>query len=234
MALRYLSTGGNFSVIVDAHGIHKSTVSWTVQRVVEAVNDNIYEEFVCFPNDSSPDASNFRDIAGMPCIFGCIDGSHVPIVKPNESESQFVNRHGYHSINVLVVCVHDLRFYYCNARWPGSVNDSRILRTSSFQRRLKAGWRPFNGAVLLGDSGFPNTNYLITPILLSLSQQANAFNIAHKKTRRIVECSLGVLKERYRCLRALFLSIQSQRHELSAAAFACMTSLRKMMMPQTL
>jgi hypothetical protein len=34
LALRYFSTGASFSVIGDAHGVHKSTVSRSVQRVV--------------------------------------------------------------------------------------------------------------------------------------------------------------------------------------------------------
>lgn len=38
-------------------------------------------------------------------------------------------------------------------------------------------------------------------IRVPLSQEANAFNVAQKKTRRIVEYSLGLLKERFRCLK---------------------------------
>ena len=166
------------------------------------MNDVLYDEFVSFPANSHGDAARFRGIAGMPCIFGCIDGSHIPIVTPEENENQFINRHGYHSINGLFVCGADMSFYYCNAGWPGSVNDSRIFRNSSLQERLESSWRPFDGAVLLGDSGFTNSEYMITPILVPRSEQDMSFNVAHKKTRRIIESSFGLLKERFRCLKS--------------------------------
>ena len=113
LSLRYLSTGSDFRVIGDAHGVHKSAVSRAFHRVVDAVNDVLYDEFVSFPANSHGDAARFRGIAGMPCIFGCIDGSHIPIVTPEENENQFINRHGYHSINGLFVCGADMSFYYC-------------------------------------------------------------------------------------------------------------------------
>ena len=38
----------------------------------------------------------------MPGVVGCVDGSHVRIVRPVNNEKAYVNRKNYHSINVQV------------------------------------------------------------------------------------------------------------------------------------
>ena len=38
-----------------------------------------------------------------PLLFGCVDGTHVQIVAPRKDrETVFVNRKGFHSLNVMV------------------------------------------------------------------------------------------------------------------------------------
>lgn len=44
----------------------------------------------------------FYDRANFPGIIGCIDGTHIPLIAPKESEFAFVNRKGFHSLNVQV------------------------------------------------------------------------------------------------------------------------------------
>lgn len=40
--------------------------------------------------------------AGFPNVLGCIDCTHIRLKKPNNNEADFVNRKGYHSLNVQV------------------------------------------------------------------------------------------------------------------------------------
>jgi hypothetical protein len=44
----------------------------------------------------------FADIANIPGVVGCIDGTHIRICRPQQFEEAFVNRKNYHSINVQV------------------------------------------------------------------------------------------------------------------------------------
>ena len=37
-------------------------------------------------------------------MIGCVDGSHIRIQGPSDNENDFVNRKGYHSVNVQGVC----------------------------------------------------------------------------------------------------------------------------------
>lgn len=64
-------------------------------------------------------------------------------------------------------------------------------------------WRPIQNAILLGDSGYPVKEWLIPPLLRPITDAELKFNIAHKKTRQIVENSFGILKKRFACLEKL-------------------------------
>lgn len=42
---------------------------------------------------------------GFPGTIGCIDGTHVALIRPVEHEETFFNRKSYHSLNVLIVSI---------------------------------------------------------------------------------------------------------------------------------
>ena len=46
--------------------------------------------------------------------------------------------------------------------------------------------------------------YLLTPIANPQGNSEQKYNNAHKKTRRIIECAIGVLKESFRYLFGYF------------------------------
>jgi len=207
LAFRYLAGGGFMLTIGDAHGPAKSTVSRSVHAVVDAVNDHYFNDIVKWPAQMDSVVATFYKIAGVPSCVGAIDGSHVAIKTPSENEHQYVNRHGEHSINTMMVAGADYRFYYVSAKWPGSLNDQRVLRRSTLHAKFSSGWRPFPNGVLLGDAGYANTDWVITPILRhEITPAEHQFNCAHKKTRRIVECTFGVLKKRFARLTKLRLT----------------------------
>lgn len=45
----------------------------------------------------------FQRRFGLPGVIGCIDCTHIAIVKPNQEEHLFYNRKGHHSLNVQIV-----------------------------------------------------------------------------------------------------------------------------------
>ena len=45
----------------------------------------------------------FFQVSEFPCAIGGIDGPHVRITAPQENEPDFVNRKGFHSINVQAI-----------------------------------------------------------------------------------------------------------------------------------
>ncbi|XP_017481323.1 PREDICTED: putative nuclease HARBI1 [Rhagoletis zephyria] len=42
---------------------------------------------------------------------GAIDRTHVSIMSPKNHEEAYVNHHGYHSINVQMICDPNIRFW---------------------------------------------------------------------------------------------------------------------------
>ena len=107
-----------------------------------------------------------------------------------------MDRKGGHSLNVLLVAGSNGQFMFCNSRWPGSVHDSRVLRNSILYDAFQNGWRPFLGAVILGDSAYPSNDWIVTPFPNPQNDNQRAFNNAHKTTRSSIERAIGVLKAR--------------------------------------
>ena len=204
VALRFLATGGFYHLIGDAHGPSKSTVCRAVKRVVTAINTVLFDELVRWPNSEhalSAIPIKFREYGGMVSVGGCVDGTLLEIKAPTVNEDQFVDRHGQHSLNCMVVCGPNLEAYYVSARWPGRLNDRRVIKNSVLFDAFEAGWRPFPNAVLLADSGYSLKEWLIPPIGgHNLSDEENQFNIFHKRTRSVIERFFGVVKQRFACL----------------------------------
>lgn len=203
-ALRFLATGGFYKLNGDAHGVSDSTICRSVRSVVEAINQRLFDELIRWPRDNAARnaiAQGFFGIAGMPLVAGCIDGTLIRIKAPSENEDQFVDRHGDHSLNCMVVCGPKYEAFYISSRWPGRLNDKRVLSNSDLYGAFEAGWRPFPNGILLGDSGYTLKQWLLTPIGGNVQNPLEEeFNRRHRSTRRVIERFFGHLKQRFGCL----------------------------------
>ena len=118
-------------------------------------------------------------------------GTIPKIDAPSLHEEAYVDRHGNHSLNVMMICGQDYKFCSVKASCPGSVHDSRVLRNSTTSQRFDSKWRPFPYVVVLGDSGYGLKNWLIPPLCRNTDNPAEeVFNRCHKKTLRIIEKKL--------------------------------------------
>lgn len=116
-------------------------MSRAVPAVVEALSSpNLVRTYVKFPTDLPTLRENitqFHHIAGFPHVVGVIDGTHIKI-----NEEIFVNRKGYHSLNVQLVFDPYNVVIDVVERWPGSVHDSKILRKSGLMQVFEGGMLP--------------------------------------------------------------------------------------------
>ncbi|XP_014675475.1 PREDICTED: putative nuclease HARBI1 isoform X2 [Priapulus caudatus] len=112
--------------------------------------------------------ANFHSIVGFPGVIACVDCTHIRMQGPRKAvEKDYVNRKGYHSINTQGIVNADGLFLNLVARWPGSVHDSFIFRTSNLGRALEDDPRSggIEGGLLLGDSGYALSRFLVTPYM---------------------------------------------------------------------
>lgn len=114
------------------------------------------------------------------------------------NEDIYVNRLNYHAINVQILCNYDSKIVNIVAKWPGSVHDSTILKESSVVNYMTR--VPLHPSVILGDSGYVCSNWLLTPYRIVDSRHKEIFNNAHKSCRSKIERCIGQLKRRWPCI----------------------------------
>ncbi|XP_050065798.1 putative nuclease HARBI1 [Aphis gossypii] len=216
VTLNFLATGSYQSPIGNSRfaALSQPTVSRCISEVVEALNHpEIFNEWVKFPknlNELTEIRNEFYRENWISRSYRCIDCTHIAIVSPstnlNLNENQnpehiYVNRKGYHSINVQLICDSKLRILNVNARFPGSTHDTHIWNNSLVLPVLQELYRRnYDNFYLLGDSGYPLRQWLLTPITNPTTDAEKFFNTKQMSTRCIIERCNGVLKMRFRCL----------------------------------
>jgi len=223
--LRWLGTWAQYHTVGDAQGVSKASVCRTIKRVVEAINDALVREYVKWPDNPAGIAEDFLDEGGMPFVCGCLDGTLINIDAPVQDEAAYVDRHGNHSINALLVSGPDMSFYYVLADWPGSVHDARVLRNSGLYERFEGGWRPFPDAIILGDSAYGSRQWLIPPETENPGDvRERRFLRLHKATRRLIESAIDILKEKFPCVNHLRLDPVSECQVIKCCVTLCYIS----------
>ena len=110
ITLRLLASGSFLEVVGDTFlSYDKSTVSRVIRRVTKALAAKV-NDFVKFPatrNERDEVKRGLFRIGGFPCSIGCIDGTHVRIIAPSLNKADYINRKGFHSINVQAICNHE-------------------------------------------------------------------------------------------------------------------------------
>lgn len=200
-AIRYYATG-EFQLDV-GNGVHISQSS--AFRSIECVGRSLcskFNDFIKWPTNNIQQAAikhGFFTIAQFPNVIGLVDGTHIRIVRPSIDEQQYVNRKLYHSLNVQVICDHRGLLTNMEVNWPGSSHDSFILRQSEVWQHMETS--PFHGFIL-GDSGYPLRNWLMTPFSTPATHGERSYNYSQKRTRVLIENTIGRLKRRFHLLHA--------------------------------
>jgi hypothetical protein len=112
VTLRVLAKGLFYSEAGDLHGIHKSSVCVSLDRVLDSINrrlDNIH--FPTTDDELRSTKRAFHHMAEFPNVVGAVDGTLIKIQAPSVDEPTFVCRKGYHAFNVQAICDANLRYY---------------------------------------------------------------------------------------------------------------------------
>ncbi|XP_055643964.1 putative nuclease HARBI1 [Toxorhynchites rutilus septentrionalis] len=209
-ALRFFAKGGYQKGVGNDlfAGMAQPTLSNALSSIIAVLEREVCPTAIQFPmNEEEINAIKlaFYEKTGFPGVIGCVDGTHIRIISPSaDLQHLYYNRKGFHSLNVMLVCDHKHMIRYVDANNPGSNHDSFIWNKSPLDAMLNERFQ--NGernTWLLGDAGYPLKPYLVTPFRTSIStpssQRQTKFNEMHSKTRMIVERTIGVLKNVFRC-----------------------------------
>ncbi|KAJ1150643.1 hypothetical protein NDU88_003433 [Pleurodeles waltl] len=194
--LYFLASGSFQTTVAIASGMSQPMFSNVLSRVLSALLKHM-RSYIVFPQ-----VEDLPTVKGDFYALGHMLTSLVPLMGhmwpwyPRRSEQVYRNRKSYHSINVQMVCLADQ--YISHVKFPGSVHDAYILRNSSIPYVM--GQLQRHRVWLLGDSGYPNLSWLLTPVRNPWTRAVERYNEAHGRTRSVIERTLGLLKARFRCL----------------------------------
>ncbi|KAJ1139163.1 hypothetical protein NDU88_005540 [Pleurodeles waltl] len=194
--LHFLASGSFHTTVAMASGMSQPMFSNVLSRVLSALLKHM-RSYIVFPQleDLPTVKGDFYAQGYIPNIVGAIDGTHVAFVPPWRNEQVYRNRKSYHAMNVQMVCLADQYISHVKTKNPGSVHDAYILRNSSILYVM--GQLQRHRVWLIGDSGYPNLSWLLTPVRNPKTRAEDRYNEAHGRTRRVIERTFGLLKARF-------------------------------------
>ena len=208
-----LATNVEYRTIAELFGLGWATDCTIVLETCRVIAIHLMPQLV-----KTPQGEALREVVrgfnhlGFPQAAGVVDGTHIPIIHPDENATDFYNRKGFHSIIMQAVVDHRGVFTNIYIGWPGRVHDARVFKNSDlFQKgsngNLFPDWKKCFGNVnvpllLLGDPAYPLLPWLMKPYPehAGMSAKKRKFNYHLSKARVVVENAFGRLKGRWRCL----------------------------------
>ncbi|KAJ8927446.1 hypothetical protein NQ314_020116 [Rhamnusium bicolor] len=189
----------SFRDVADRFSITISSLFRVIQRVSYFLS-NLSPQIIKWPTleEKNEIESHFRQ-NGFPGVLGVIDGTHIKIDKPSDDPDSYINRKGFYSIQVQLLCDHQLKIRDVFIGYPGSVHDSRVFRSSPLCQSLL---EKCHDLYILGDSGYPLLPNLLTPFKDrgQLTRAQSNYNVKLSKNRYLIEHCIGLLKQKFRQL----------------------------------
>ena len=131
LTLHYLANDGSQQSLSFSFRIAKSTVYSIINEPCKTIWDFLSEQYV-WPPRTSDDwkriAKDFENIWNLPHCIGAIDGKHVSIKSPLNSESLYNNYKGFFNMILMAICDARHIFTFVNIGSLGSNNDSGVFR----------------------------------------------------------------------------------------------------------
>ncbi|KAL6596004.1 hypothetical protein ACP70R_047368 [Stipagrostis hirtigluma subsp. patula] len=216
--------------MADRFGRSMDTVSRKFGQVLDAMVS--FADTVLKPRDPTFSTVHHKLQRFSPYFDGCIgaiDGTHIPVSVEEAAHDDFINRKGFTSLNVLVVCDLDMRFIFVATGKRGAAHDMAVFReavTSSTKFP-----HPPKGKYYLVDSGYQLTEGYMAPYRKNryhLSEfQAKGpenlceiFNYHHSSIRSVIERSFGALKSKWQIMKGIPLYPREKQSNIILACFA--------------
>eukprot|EP01018_Ginkgo_biloba_P021563 Gb_26925 [translate_table: standard] len=198
MAILRLATGMTMPTISELFSCGKSTVIKVVKKFVLSLKKLAFDKWPSDLNSLHQIKEGFRLKQGFPNCYGAIDATHIQMDLPyNESSVGWYDRKHNYSMLVQAIIESNMWFLDICTGCPGSLNDNRLLRNSSFHRLCEGGER-LNGHMvsigaidmreyIIGDGGYPLLPWLIILFSRAVTNAQKLFNFKLSYMHIIVE-----------------------------------------------
>ena len=211
ITLYYLKDTGSLLMTANAFGVAICTVSTVVIEVSTVISKVLGPNYLHLPADMDEmrlKVSEFESKFGMVQAFGCVDGAHIPILRPVKDPQDYFCYKGFYSLNVQAVCDYRGMFMNVECMWPGSVHDAKVFANSAINHKLVSGTLPCTfqsitpGAekipnYLIGDPAYPLTPHCMKEYATCGNNEEIVFNSLLRSARNQIESAFGRLKARW-------------------------------------
>jgi len=134
VVLQRLANTVNYHQLECQFGISRGSINNFTNRFIDTMLD-LYKYKIKWPTgeylEKVTEGFKNKSKGNLENVIGAIDGSHIPIEKPDgEYAFRYINRKGYYSVILLGIVDHQGKFTYIYIGEPGSVHDARVLQKS--------------------------------------------------------------------------------------------------------
>ena len=136
-----LATNVEYRTLASLFGLGRATVGRIVVETCSEIAMHLLPRYVQIHSGEKLKEiiEGFETVWGFPQAAGAIDGSHIPIIRPDDSASDYYNRKGYYSVIMQAMVDHRGLFMDVYIGWPGKVHDARVFVNSSLYQRGESG-----------------------------------------------------------------------------------------------
>ena len=213
VTLYYLCTGGYYKTPNTAFWVSIPSISKIVSETCYAIVQVWRDEVIRAPNTEQQwrtISERFLERWNFPHVLGAMDGKHIRIRKPANSESRYFNYKKYFSIVLFAMVDADLRFTYMEVGAEGKSSDATLYNASELQYALEHNKcnrppdEPLEGDdvdipyYVISDGAFAQSPWLQKPYPggTNIARDERVFNYRLSRARLVVECAFGVLASR--------------------------------------
>ena len=224
MTLIYIACGCSMRVVGMITGCARQTVQKHVRKVLKVLSSHVFHRQVKIPTGADADAvtADFLNRCGIPEIIGAIDGTHIPMLRPDIDNMDYMNRKGFYSMVFQAVAIGTtLQFIEFSGGWAGSIGDSSMFKVSSLYKMFISGRFPHYK--LLADAAYGLYTWCLTPyerLVIGMPPIQYRYNFWHSSGRMVIERAFGLLKMRFPILCRPFTSTDETLVEVVLACVA--------------
>ena len=131
MLLLFIGHGCSHKITGAFCGFAKETVRFHVSKMRSIFITHVAPNCIRWPSSDEEIQKikqDFLDRGYIENVVGAIDGTHIPILIPEDDHMDFLNRKSYHLLVFQAIAIGtDLKFIDLYGGWAGSVHDAQVF-----------------------------------------------------------------------------------------------------------